>query len=266
MPLICFASPKGGVGKTTLAANVAHALHRQGRRVLAMDFDPQNALRLHFGVPMTDGEGWLAALPKPPDWRRSMRQTPSGVMLLPHGGVDMQQALTLSAVLSRQPELLAAPMRALLSDPALLVIADMPPGPSLAFAALAPLASIVVCVLKAEAMGAALVPEIESGRFVGDGPTSALVAQRLRVLINAVDLQSRLSRASAEAVARHVGPRLLGAVSQEEGVAEALACQRLLLDHAPRSRAASDLIEVTQALLAALPTAQPNNTFAWGSR
>ena len=49
MSLICFASPKGGVGKTTLAANVADAMRRQGRRVLVMDFDPQNTLRLHFG-------------------------------------------------------------------------------------------------------------------------------------------------------------------------------------------------------------------------
>ena len=59
MPLICFASPKGGVGKTTLAANIADALRRQGRRVLAMDFDPQNTLRLHFGVGLSDTAGFM---------------------------------------------------------------------------------------------------------------------------------------------------------------------------------------------------------------
>ena len=31
MPLICVCSPKGGVGKTTLAANLAWALARAGR-------------------------------------------------------------------------------------------------------------------------------------------------------------------------------------------------------------------------------------------
>ena len=46
MPLICFASPKGGVGKTTLAANVACELERAGKEVVALDVDPQNALRL----------------------------------------------------------------------------------------------------------------------------------------------------------------------------------------------------------------------------
>ena len=39
MPLICVCSPKGGVGKTTLAANLAWALARAGSKVLALDFD-----------------------------------------------------------------------------------------------------------------------------------------------------------------------------------------------------------------------------------
>jgi hypothetical protein len=50
MPLICVCSPKGGVGKTTLTANLAYALARSGSKVLALDFDVQNALRLHFAA------------------------------------------------------------------------------------------------------------------------------------------------------------------------------------------------------------------------
>lgn len=61
MPLICVCSPKGGVGKTTLAANLAYSLARTGSKVLALDFDVQNALRLHFGVPLSDERG---------SWRR----------------------------------------------------------------------------------------------------------------------------------------------------------------------------------------------------
>ncbi|SHK20267.1 cellulose synthase operon protein YhjQ [Roseomonas rosea] len=254
MSLICFASPKGGVGKTTLTANLADALQRLGHRVLAIDLDAQNALRLHFGVPLTDKAGFVSGLMQGnSDWRGQLRQTPSGVLLLPHGAMDLRGALDLAAALDRDPDLLGNPIREMLAEPNLVVVADLPPGPSQALALLAPMATMVIGVLQAEAISAALVPEIESGRFLGTGTMAALLAGRLRVVLNGVDLSSRLSRASAEAVARHLGFRMLGAMSREETVAESLACQRLLLDHAPESRAASDLKEVARLISAALP-------------
>jgi len=39
---------KGGVGKTTLAYHLAHMISRLGRRVLAVDLDPQANLTAHF--------------------------------------------------------------------------------------------------------------------------------------------------------------------------------------------------------------------------
>lgn len=266
MPLIVFASPKGGVGKTTMAANIADALRRNGRRVLVVDFDPQNTLRLHFGVPLSDGAGFLANLPKRPDWRNVARQTASGVMLLPHGAIDIRGALGLSSAIERDPELLAAPMRAILADPGLVVIADTPPGPSHALNLLAPMASLVVAVLLADATSAALVPEIDNGRFLGQGTMAALFAGRLRVLLNGVDPNARLSRAAAETVARHLGPRLLGAVARDEAVAEALAAQRLILDISPNSQAAEDLREVARGIEAAMPTVPDTLQQGWGAR
>jgi chromosome partitioning protein len=44
MPIvIAICNPKGGVGKTTTTAFVAHALHQRGRRVLVVDADPQRS-------------------------------------------------------------------------------------------------------------------------------------------------------------------------------------------------------------------------------
>ncbi len=265
MPLICVASPKGGVGKTTLAANLADTLARGGRRVLAMDLDPQNALRLHFGVHPGDLEGFTAQLPRRPDWRACVRETRSGVLLLPHGAMEVAGVLGLGAALERDPELLAGPMRSILSNPGLVVIADMPPGPSHALAALAPMSSVVLAVLKAEAISAALVPDVSSGRFLGSGVLATLFAARLRVVLNDVDLGSRLSRAAADAVARHLGPRLLGAVSRDEDLAEALACQKLLLDHAPGARAAGEIRALAAVLETPLPRAAEAALAGWGA-
>ena len=44
--VISLLNQKGGVGKTTMAFNVAHALARQEKRVLCLDMDPQANLSL----------------------------------------------------------------------------------------------------------------------------------------------------------------------------------------------------------------------------
>lgn len=253
MPLICFASPKGGVGKTTLSANVADLLRQSGRTALALDLDPQNALRLHFGVPADDLAGFNAQLPRRADWRAALRQSTAGTLLLPHGAVELRDALDNGVALERDPGLLAAPLREMLADPRVVVVADMPPGPSQALAILMPMADLVITVLRSEAISAAMLGEIEAGRFLGNGTMAALFAGRLQFVLNGVDLGSRLSRSAAEAVARHLGARLLGAISRDDAVGEALARQRLVHEVAPGSAAAAELRLLADAIAALLP-------------
>lgn len=47
---LVFLNQKGGVGKTTSAVNVAHALARGGSRVLGLDLDPQGHFAASLGV------------------------------------------------------------------------------------------------------------------------------------------------------------------------------------------------------------------------
>jgi chromosome partitioning protein len=47
---IAIASRKGGVGKTTTAISLAAGFVKQGKRVLALDLDPQGSLTTSFGI------------------------------------------------------------------------------------------------------------------------------------------------------------------------------------------------------------------------
>jgi chromosome partitioning protein len=55
--VVAVTSQKGGIGKTTTAANLAVAWGLSGRRVLAVDLDPQFALTRRFGKAPAEAPG-----------------------------------------------------------------------------------------------------------------------------------------------------------------------------------------------------------------
>ena len=269
MPLVLFTSPKGGVGKTTLAAHTAAILAKRGYRVLALDLDPQNALRLHLGLSIREEGGFLGVIDHRPDWRALAFDTPAGVRLLPFGIVEPRRALQLGMALMNNPELLVAPVRDMLAEPSLIVVVDSAPGPSAEVNALAPLADLTVVVLLADAASASLLPQVASGRMHGRGTLAGRVADRMGVVLNQVELDGALSAAVLESAATALGSRLLGAVCRDDALAEALADRRLLLDGT--GAAAEDLELMVDAIQGwaklALPSGR-HSTFSaladWG--
>ena len=55
--VIAVINQKGGVGKTTVTTNTSHGLARRGKKVLAIDLDPQGQLTSSLGVNDRDIEG-----------------------------------------------------------------------------------------------------------------------------------------------------------------------------------------------------------------
>ena len=247
MPLIAIASPKGGVGKTTLTAHLAAILAGRGYRVMVLDLDPQNALRLHLGVSIREQGGFLARITERPDWRRCVQETDSGVKLLPFGFAEPDEALDIAAALGQDPGLLASPVQQMLNDPDMVLLADTPPGPGTAIAALYPLVDLMVLVLLADAGSASLVPQIAANRFMGRGSLAIRAAEKAVVVLNQFEAAAPLSAAVLDMASRALGHRLLGAVARDQAVAEALADKRVLTeDH---GTAAEDLQVIADAVV-----------------
>jgi cellulose synthase operon protein YhjQ len=250
MPVVCFASPKGGVGKTTLAANVAGRIAQTGQRTLALDLDPQNALRLHFGIPLADLAGYTSQLSRQ-DWRSSQRRTAAGVALLPFGGCDLDSAVSLLAEIGRTPDLLREPIRQMrLGGDAWLVV-DTPPGPSPQLTALLPLVDLLVTVLLVDAASVSQIPAVESGasfgaEFARDRP------DRIAFVLNQFDPRTRLGSSIRDGVVRHLGNRLVGVVYRDESIAEAAAAQKLVAEYLSASKGAHDIATVSRAIMARL--------------
>ncbi|WP_165838983.1 cellulose biosynthesis protein BcsQ [Roseicella frigidaeris] len=257
MPLICFASPKGGVGKTTLCAAIAVLLRQQGHRVLALDCDPQNALRLHFGVPFDYEPGFMTGLAQGVGWREALVETASGVLLLPHGATDMRSALGLAQALDQAPALLTAPLQEMLADPALVVLADLPPGPSTALHLLAALAQTVLVILLADAASAALLPQLAAGSFFGRGTVAALRNARVQVVLNQVEAEDPLSTAVFDCADQTLGLGLVGAVARDRRIPRALAERQSLAAMPEESPALEDVRHLAGCLGAGLPAPRP---------
>jgi cellulose synthase operon protein YhjQ len=257
MALICFASPKGGVGKTTLAANVASGLSRAGRKVIALDLDPQNALRLHFGVALGDRSGFTHQLLQQSDWRAALRPTATGVALLAYGHTDMPSAMTLAATVTHSPALLHGPVRDMLANPEVWLVVDTPPGPSALLAALLPMTDLLLTVLHVDATSVSLIPAIDSGDTYGGGDTKSVRHADQGFILNQFDPRTRLGGTIADAASRHLGARLLGIVYRDDHVSEAVAAQKVLADYAPAAKATQDIGQITRAILARLTRSQP---------
>ena len=90
MNVIVVVNQKGGVGKTTTTANLAHAVAMLGHRVSAIDFDPQSHLTAYLGYTRNSGHGMGDMIVENTDAAQFCFEARPGLRLLP-GGLALKQ-------------------------------------------------------------------------------------------------------------------------------------------------------------------------------
>lgn len=239
MPVISVCSPKGGVGKTTLAANLANVFSQAGTRVIAIDFDPQNALRLYFGIPLNEDRGLISLFAEDPgaSWVDGVVNVGQNLFVLPFGRSNTSMRKSLDEILI-EGTYLTQVQKALFDNPDVLVIADFAPGYSDALKAIADVTDISIIPLVADASSVSLYETLENDELI-DGPLNYKLGYR--IVLNCVDNRIKLNREVQDFARTNFKDKLLGMVHQDTSVVEAAAMQRSISAFNQNSSAAFDI-------------------------
>jgi chromosome partitioning protein len=124
---LAIASQKGGVGKTTIALNLAVALAERGRRTLLADLDPQGAI----GLSLAKGDAELGGLAELVSGVAAATEAVvatrlPGLSLLPRGRLDATDVESFETEIAR-PGVLDEALAACARD-ADIVVMDTPSG------------------------------------------------------------------------------------------------------------------------------------------
>ncbi|MGN0908737.1 MAG: ParA family protein [Succinivibrio sp.] len=240
MPVISVCSPKGGVGKTTLASNLAAVFSQSGARVIAVDFDPQNSLRLYFGVPLNEERGFITRIAENgPDasWIDAVINVGKNLFVLPFGRSDeaLRKVMNQAILTPGFFEKVQAPIFA---NPDILVICDFPPGYSDALKAIAPVTDISIVPLLADAASVSLLQTLEKNELI-DGPLNNRLGYY--IVLNHTDNRVRINREVQEFARQNFADRILGVIHADTSVPEAAAMQKSVAEFNVNSSAAFDI-------------------------
>jgi cellulose synthase operon protein YhjQ len=239
--IISIVSAKGGVGKTTLSANLCTALRRNGNDVVAVDLDPQNSLRLHFGISPAQNQGLATITNELTQWNEILIEGHQGCLVLPFGRTSEYERAVFEQQLHDDPHLLREQLSRLGLDKNTIVVIDTPPGPSIYLKQVLSIANLVVTVNLADAASYATIPMIDGliDQFCRNRPEFICSLY----VINQLDRSRQLAGDIADIMAMQFDKNNITVIHQDQSIPEALAFSQDTISYAPNSRGAHDFID-----------------------
>lgn len=236
MPLIVVTSFKGGAGKTMLAANLAVGLRSVGWNVMAVDFNPQDALKLHFGLDAHETRGFAAQMLSGAAWEEAIFDAEPGVDVMPFGRISAGLSGSVSGLLADDTERVIAHLARKARSG--MVIVDAPSLPSTGARRLAQAADVVIVATPTDAGSYAALSLADAETFLAE---DGILAKTI-VVANQFDEGARLQRSVLALLSKTFGDKLAATIERDEAVDEALASRRTVLLHDQTSKAARSLV------------------------
>lgn len=247
MRVVAVVNQKGGVGKTTVAVNLGHALARRGLRVLLVDLDPQGHLADCLGVHPAPGRGVDEVLLAAADPAALAAPVRDGLSLLPAGSRladfgEGERGLHLGLALQRS-------LQSHRLDYDIAVLDSPPAAGILAVNAMLAADQLLVPVagdyLALTGLARLLLTLKRLQSWLGRGPCKRILRSRFQP-------RRRLSGEVRARLEQHFGDDLLSTSITEAAVlAECAALGRTIFEHRGNSKAAREFEQLAVELLSA---------------
>jgi cellulose synthase operon protein YhjQ len=225
----------GGVGTTTVAAQLTAQLAAHHRNVLAFDFSPHNTLRLHFGMAWNEDAGLAPQMLSGKPWHDAAFQSHRSINFVPFGRIQDGHTLAdFLDIIRAEPHWFANRIAELDLAPNTFIICDCSAEEASIQSQVMSIARLALIVVAPDAISCASAPNIAS-TALSQGAHEALF------LLNEFDSTRELDRDISLIIHNDFREHLIPVtIHRDEHIREAIACKQTVLEYASASRAAYD--------------------------
>jgi len=246
MKVIAVASGKGGVGKSTVCANLSRAFKKQGHTVISVDMDPQNGLGLHFGLPSNHINGISRATLSSNDWQGAMWRSEQGDRVFPYGLINDLDRTLFESRLADDSEYLLMKLKLLNLPEDSYVFLDTPPGASIyqqqAFAACHAVLLTLLPDAASFATANKYIKKIEMECHIRPDFKGHIG------IINQVDRSRQLNSDMTDLMRNELNLTSFSVIHQDQSISEAAALGQAVLDYDAECSGSRDIESVVKTL------------------